>query len=202
MKIICIGRNYIEHAKELNNPVPKSPLVFMKPSTALLLDNKPFYHPDFSNEIHYELEVVLKIKKNGKHIEPQFANAYFDEVALGLDFTARDLQDACKVKGHPWEMAKAFDKSAAVSKFRDIKTLDSKEIKFQLYKNDELVQDGNTKDLIFNFEYLIFYISQFFTLQTGDLIFTGTPSGVGKVSIGDQLKGYLEGELMLECEIK
>jgi 2-keto-4-pentenoate hydratase/2-oxohepta-3-ene-1,7-dioic acid hydratase in catechol pathway len=202
LKIICIGRNYIDHAKELNNPVPKTPLIFMKPSTALLTDGKPFYHPDFSSNIHYELEVVLKICKNGKAIQAQFASGYYDQIGLGIDFTARDLQDQCKDKGHPWEIAKAFDHSAVVGSFIDKNLLNSGEIKFQLYKNGSIVQDGNTKDLIFNFDYLISYISQYFTLQTGDLIFTGTPAGVGKIAIGDHYEGMMEGEKMLDCKIK
>jgi acylpyruvate hydrolase len=202
MKIICIGRNYIDHAKELNNPVPKAPLIFMKPSTALLTDGKPFYHPDFSTNIHYELEVILKICKNGKAIQPQFASGYYDQIGLGIDFTARDLQDQCKDKGHPWEIAKAFDHSAVVGSFTDKNLLNSGEIKFQLSKNGSIVQDGNTKDLIFNFDYLISYISQYFTLQTGDLIFTGTPAGVGKIAVGDHYEGMMEGEKMLDCKIK
>ena len=155
MKIICIGRNYIDHAKELNNPVPKSPLIFMKPSTALLTESKPFYHPDFSANIHYELEVVLKICKNGKAIREEFASAYYDQIGLGIDFTARDLQDQCKDKGHPWEIAKAFDHSAVVGDFKSKNTLDKSGIKFQLVKNGNIVQDGNTNDLIFKFDYLI-----------------------------------------------
>ena len=202
MKILCIGRNYADHAKELNNPVPEAPLMFMKPSTALLTEGKPFYHPDFSSNIHYELEVVLKICKNGKAIQPQFAATYFEEVGLGIDFTARDLQDVCKQKGHPWEIAKAFDHSAVVGQFVSKTSMPSGHIRFQLIKNGIVVQDGNTEDLIFSFEYLISYISRFFTLQTGDLIFTGTPAGVGKIAIGDRLEGVLEGEKILECEIK
>ena len=202
MKIICIGRNYIDHAKELNNPVPKAPLIFMKPSTALLTEGKPFYHPDFSSNIHYELEVVLKICKNGKAIQAQFASGYYDQIGLGIDFTARDLQDQCKDKGHPWEIAKAFDHSAVVGSFTDKSLLNSGEIKFQLSKNGSKVQDGNTKDLIFNFDYLISFISQYFTLQTGDLIFTGTPAGVGKIAIGDHYEGMMEGVKMLDCKIK
>ncbi len=202
MKIICVGRNYEEHARELNNPVPDSPLLFMKPSTALLTDGKPFYHPDFSTNIHYELEIVLKICKNGKAIQPQFASGYYDMVGLGIDFTARDIQDVCKQKGHPWEIAKAFDHSAVVGSFLSKEVLPSGHMKFQLTKNGQVVQNGNTQDLIFSFEYLISYISHYFTLQTGDLIFTGTPAGVGKIAIGDQLKGWLEGQKLLDCEIK
>jgi len=202
MKIICIGRNYRDHAKELNNPVPKSPLVFMKPSTALLLENKPFYYPEFSENIHYELEVVLKICKNGRHVQPKFASSYYEEIALGIDFTARDVQAKCKEKGHPWEKAKAFDHSAVVSSFVDKQTLNTDTIKFQMKKNGEIVQDGDTADLIFNFDYLIEYVSKYFKLQIGDLIFTGTPAGVGPVKIGDQLEGILEGKKILDCLIK
>jgi len=202
MKIICIGRNYRDHAKELNNPVPTTPLIFMKPPTALLLENKPFYYPDFSKDVHYELEVVLKICKNGRHVQPEFAAGYYQEVSLGIDFTARDLQKELKQKGHPWEIAKGFDHSAAVGTFVPLEGLDSTALKFQLHKNEALVQDGNTHDLIFDFEYLICYVSQFFKLQMGDLLFTGTPAGVGPVKIGDELEGTLEGQKLLQCEIK
>lgn len=202
MKIICVGRNYVEHANELNNPVPDAPLLFMKPSTALLTEGKPFYHPAFSENIHYELEVVLKICKNGKAIGTSFASSYYDEVGLGIDFTARDIQDKCKQKGHPWEVAKAFDHSAVVGSFVNKDTLDISNVHFQLLKNGEIVQDGKTSDLLFTFDYLISYISTFFTLQKGDLIFTGTPAGVGKINIGDHYEGMLEGNKMLECHIK
>jgi 2-keto-4-pentenoate hydratase/2-oxohepta-3-ene-1,7-dioic acid hydratase in catechol pathway len=202
MKIICIGRNYRDHAKELNNPVPKSPLVFMKPSTALLLENKPFYHPEFSDNIHYELEVVLKICKNGRSVQPKFASDYYEEIGLGIDFTARDIQAKCKEKGHPWEKAKGFDHSAVLSPFISKDKFDLESIKFQMHKNGELVQDGDTADLIFKFDYLIEYVSKYFKLQIGDLIYTGTPAGVGQVKIGDKLEGFLEGNKILECQIK
>jgi len=202
MKIICIGRNYIDHAKELNNPVPKSPLVFMKPSTALLLENKPFYYPEFTSDLHYELEVVLKICKNGRHVQPQFASDYYEEIGLGIDFTARDIQRKCKEKGHPWEKAKGFDHSAVLSPFFKKEGYDMESIKFQMKKNGELVQNGDTADLIFKFDYLIEYVSQYFKLQIGDLIYTGTPAGVGPVKIGDQLEGFLEGNKILDCLIK
>lgn len=202
MKIICIGRNYIEHAKELSNPIPKSPIIFMKPSTALLTDGKPFYHPDFSSNIHYELEVILKICKNGKAISQKFADSYYNQIGLGIDFTARDVQDESKAKGHPWETAKAFDHSAVTGDFLDKADLHTTELRFQLFKNGHLAQEGNTKDLIFSFSYLISYISRFFTLQTGDIIFTGTPAGVGKIETGDILEGILEGKKLLECKIK
>ena len=199
MKIICIGRNYVDHAKELNNPVPKEPLVFMKPPTALLRLGKPFYYPKFSEEIHYELEVVLKIEKNGRHIEPRFARSYYSTYALGIDFTARDIQRKCKEKGHPWEKAKAFDKSAVISEFVPYKDGD---IEFSLNKNGKQAQIGSTKDLIFDFDFLICYLSKFFTIQHGDYIYTGTPAGVGPVKIGDVLEGFSGNEKLLHCEIK
>ncbi|NNE29812.1 MAG: fumarylacetoacetate hydrolase family protein [Saprospiraceae bacterium] len=206
MKIICIGRNYRDHAKELNNPVPKKPLVFMKPPSALLINKKPFYYPDFSSNIHYEAEVVLKITKNGKYVQPAFAKDYFAEVALGIDFTARDLQSQCKEKGHPWEIAKGFDGSAVLSEFVPFDKVDQNGIEFTFSKNGEIVQRGNTNDLIFPFEYLIQYVSQFFKLQMGDLIFTGTPAGVGPVKPGDILRGDFnqlkEEEPLLYCEVK
>lgn len=203
MKIFCIGRNYVDHALELNNPVPKSPLIFMKPQTALLSDGKPFFHPDFSENIHHEIELVLKIKKNGKNIVPGFGADYFDAIGLGIDFTARDLQDKLKEKGQPWELAKAFDNSAVLGNFIDKSELgDLAAIEFSLTKNGDIVQQGNSKDLIFTFGYLIEYISRFFTLQTGDLIYTGTPAGVGPVKPGDVLEGFLGDQSMLKCEIK
>ena len=203
MKIFCIGRNYRDHAKELNNPVPKKPLVFMKPPSALLVNNKPFYYPEFTNDLHYELEIVLKVSKNGRHVQKEFAHKYYDQVALGIDFTARDIQAQCKAKGHPWEIAKGFDNSAALSPFVNISDLkDEKAIKFQMKKNGALVQDGDTSDLIFDFDHLIVYLSQFFKLQQGDVIYTGTPAGVGPVQIGDVLEGFLEGEKLLETSIK
>ena len=201
MKIFCIGRNYADHAAELNNPLPKKPMVFMKPPTALLTDEKPFYHPDFSENIHFELELVLKIKKNGKAVLPQFASDYYDSIGLGIDFTARDLQDQCKEKGHPWEIAKAFDHSAALGKFIPMNEIDQYKIHFELKVNGNIRQHGESKDLIFDFNHLICHISQFFTLQQGDLIYTGTPAGVGKVKIGDHLEGFLEGKKLLDCKI-
>ena len=202
MKIFCIGRNYAEHAKELNNAVPTKPLIFMKPPTALLLDEKPFYYPDFTNNLHHELEIVLKISKNGKAIEPEFAHRYYEQIALGIDFTARDLQDELKAKGQPWEVAKAFDNSAVLGNFRPLSHYDASDIKFHLTKNGTPVQVGTTADLIFSFDTLIAYISKFFTLQQGDLIYTGTPAGVGPVKVGDVLEGYLGEEKLLHCEIK
>ncbi|MGX5691473.1 fumarylacetoacetate hydrolase family protein [Arcticibacter tournemirensis] len=203
MKIIAVGRNYAEHAKELNNPVPVTPVIFMKPDTAILKDNSPFYHPDFSEDVHYEVEVVLKISKEGKHISEKFAGNYFDEIGLGIDFTARDIQQKHKEKGLPWELAKAFDNSAPVSRFiSKSQFADLYNINFSLALNENFVQKGNTKDLLFSFERLIAFISQYITLKKGDLIFTGTPEGVGKVSIGDRLTGYIENEKLLDFEIK
>ena len=202
MKIFCIGRNYLEHAKELNNAVPTKPLIFMKPPTALLLENKPFYYPEFTKNLHHEIEVVLKISKNGKAIQPEFAHRYYDKIGLGIDFTARDVQDELKAKGQPWEIAKGFDNSAVLSDFVDLKDFDKTNISFQLHKNGEIVQKGTTKDLIFSFDTVVSYISQFFTLQQGDLIYTGTPEGVGAVKIGDKLEGFLEGKPMFICDIK
>ncbi|MEM8526733.1 MAG: fumarylacetoacetate hydrolase family protein [Bacteroidota bacterium] len=206
MKIICIGRNYANHAKELNNSVPSKPLVFMKPPSALLVNNKPFYYPDFSTNIHYELEVVLKICRNGRHIQPEFAHKYYEQIALGIDFTARDLQAQCKEKGHPWEIAKGFDSSAVLSNFVSTDLVNRKAIEFYLTKNEKRVQHGNTKDLIFPFDELIVHVSKFFKLQQGDMIYTGTPAGVGPIQIGDVLKGTLvtkDGEQeLLSCEIR
>jgi acylpyruvate hydrolase len=202
MKIFCIGRNYVEHAKELNNAVPTKPLVFMKPPTALLLENKPFYYPDFTKNLHHEIEIVLRISKNGKAIQPEFANRYYDKIALGIDFTARDVQDDLKAKGQPWELAKAFDNSAVLSNFVELKDFDASNIAFSMTKNGETVQQGTTQDLIFSFDTLVSFLSNYFTLQQGDLIYTGTPAGVGPVKVGDRLEGFLEGKSMFVCEIK
>ena len=192
MKIICIGRNYVDHAKELNNPIPTNPVVFMKPSSALLLKNKPFYIPEFSEEIHHEVELVIKIGKNGRHVQPEFAKDYYKEIALGIDFTARDVQKRLKEKGHPWEISKSFDHSAVLSEFIPVERVNRSAIPFHLTKNGEVVQKGNTKDMIFSMEEIITYVSKFFKLQMGDYIFTGTPAGVGSVAIGDRLEGHLE----------
>lgn len=203
MKIFCIGRNYVEHAKELNNPVPTTPVIFMKPPTALVTDNKPVYYPDFTQNLHYEGEIVLRISKSGRTIQPEFASRYYDAVAFGIDFTARDVQDTLKAKGQPWEIAKAFDQSAPISGFLSIDALrDRQNIHFQLRKNGQVVQDGHTADLIFSFDYVISYLSRYFTLQQGDYIFTGTPAGVGAVHVGDVLEGFIEGNLLLTCAVK
>ena len=192
MKIICIGRNYMAHAKELNNPVPSQPVVFMKPPSALLINEKPFYYPEFSKDIHYETEIVLKICKNGRHIQAEFAMDYFKEVSLGIDFTARDLQSELKAKKHPWELAKGFDSSAVIGRFIPITQLPSvSNIEFYLDLNGEKVQHGFSKDMIFSFTDIICFVSKYFKLQMGDLIYTGTPAGVGPVQIGDQLNASI-----------
>lgn len=203
MKIIAVGRNYIDHAKELNNPVPESPVIFMKPDTAALKDNKDFYYPEFSKDIHFEVELVVRICNEGKHVSKKFAHKYFDAVGLGIDFTARDLQAELKAKGLPWELAKAFDHSAVISHLipkEEIKDLN--DITFSLLKNGEIVQQGNSKDMIFDIESLIVYISKFITLRKGDLIYTGTPAGVGPVVIGDKLEGFINGDSMFQTQIK
>jgi len=203
MKIFCIGRNYGEHAAELNNAIPESPVVFMKPHTALLTDNKPFYYPNFTKDLHYECEIVLRICKNGKAVQPKFASTYYDAVTVGIDFTARDLQDKQKQKGLPWEIAKAFDSSAVIGKWKPLSLLpQNPPYNFKLQLNSNLVQHGNTADLLFSFDTIISYISQYFALNMGDIIFTGTPKGVGPVAIGDRLQASLFDEELLNFEIK
>lgn len=203
MKIICIGRNYAGHAKELNNKAPEQPVFFMKPDSALLLKNKPFFIPEFSKEIHHEVELVVKINRLGKHIEKKFANRYYDEIGLGIDFTARDIQNQCKEKGLPWEIAKAFDNSAALGNFINVGQLtDKSAINFELTKNNKLVQKGVSSSMLFSIDEIIAYISKFVTLKIGDLIYTGTPAGVGPVAIGDRLIGKLEGEVMFDFKVK
>lgn len=202
MKIFCVGRNYSEHARELGNAVPESPVIFCKPDTALLKNDEPFYLPGFSNDVHHEVELVIKISKVGKKIQEQFAGNYFNEIGLGIDFTARDLQSSLKAKGLPWELAKGFDGSAPLGNFINVKDVDLKNIGFTLNKNGNLVQTGNSGNMIFSFEKIISFVSQYFTLKVGDLIYTGTPAGVGKVEIGDKLEGFIEGKIMLTCEIK
>ncbi len=203
MKILAIGRNYANHAKELNNPVPAEPVVFSMPDSALLKSNKDFYYPDFSKDIHHEVEIVVKISRVGKNIPIEFAHRYYTEIGLGIDFTARDIQAECKKKGLPWEKAKAFDGAAPISKFitkdqfKDVNQMD-----FHLDINGKRVQTGNTANMIFSIDYLIAYLSQFFTLKIGDLIYTGTPEGVGPVKIGDHLEGALEGEQLLDFKVK
>lgn len=203
MKIIAIGRNYTEHIEELKNERSDAPVVFLKPDTALLKNNTPFYHPDFSENIHHEVEIVLKVCKEGKHIKKEFASRYFDEIGIGIDFTARDLQDKCKAKGLPWEIAKGFNGSAPIGQFISIKEIpDLENINFHLLINGELRQKGNTSMMLFDFGSIIEYVSNFFTLKKGDLIFTGTPAGVGKVNIGDHLEAFIEDQKLLDFEIK
>ena len=203
MKIICIGRNYHDHINELNNKITKEPLFFLKPDTSIQPKGHPFFIPDFSNNIHYEVELVIKISKNGKNIDEQFSHKYYEEIGLGIDFTARDIQQECKELGHPWEKAKGFDGSAQIShKFINKNELDLNNINFKLEKNQKIVQNGNSKDMIYSFDYIISYVSKFYTLRAGDLIYTGTPAGVGKVEIGDKLVGYLNEEKILSVNIK
>ncbi|MDP4186032.1 MAG: fumarylacetoacetate hydrolase family protein [Bacteroidota bacterium] len=203
MKIICIGQNYFRHALEMNSTVPANPMFFLKPDSAYLRNNHPFFLPDFSNEIHHEIEIVVKISRLGKCIEPQFAHRYYDEIGLGIDFTARDLQRECIANGWPWEMSKAFDQSACVGEFMDKSKLgDLHNIDFSLTLNGKTVQQGNTADMAFYIDDLIAYISKFMTLKIGDLIFTGTPQGIGPVHINDQLEGFIGNQKMLECRIK
>ena len=203
MKIICIGRNYVDHAKELNNPVPKEPVFFMKPDTALIQSRNPFIYPSFSNDIHHEIELVVKISKIGKHIEERFAHKYYEEISVGVDFTARDVQQQCKEKGLPWEKAKAFDGSAPTGKFVNISEInDINNLNFSLQINGETKQKGNTKDMLFNINQIIAYVSQFVTLKIGDYIFTGTPAGVGPIKIGDKLDCFLEDKKLLSFNVK
>lgn len=203
MKIVCIGRNYAEHVKEMKAESPGNPVFFMKGENAIVRNGDPFFYPDFSQEVHHEVEIVLKVSRNGKHIEKKFAHKYFDEITVGIDFTARDLQAECKKKGLPWEMAKAFDYSAPIGKFIS-KTdfVDIYTIPFHLDINGTTIQSGNTRDLLFKFDAVIEYVSKFVTLKMGDLIFTGTPAGVGPVSIGDKLEAYIGHEKLLECNVR
>ena len=203
MKIICIGRNYHDHISELKNKITNEPLFFLKPDTAIQPKGHPFFIPDFSNNIHYEIELVIKVSKNGKNINEQFSHKYYEEIGLGIDFTARDIQNQCKELGHPWEKAKGFDGSAQIShKFINKNDLDLNNICFKLEKNQQIVQNGNSKDMIYSFDYIISYVSKFYTLRAGDLIYTGTPAGVDRVEIGDKLIGYLEEEKILSVNIK
>lgn len=203
MKIICIGRNYLAHVKELDNDLPTQPMFFMKPATALLLPHNPFFYPDFSKEIHYETELVLRICKSGRSIDEKFASNYYDAITVGIDFTARDLQRECKAKGHPWEIAKAFDSSAPIGEFKKISTLKSPDdIAFGMKLNGEWVQQGHSRDMIFSFDKIISHVSRFVTLKEGDYIFTGTPQGVGEVHIGDKLELFLEGESVFWFRVK
>jgi len=201
MKIICIGRNYSDHVKEMGNSISKSPIFFLKPNSALLPKRNPFFIPNFSNEIHYEVELVYKIKKVGKSIDQSFSKNYYSEIGFGIDFTARDLQEECKKNGHPWEIAKSFDQSALVSEnFMDLNSLNK--LNFSLLKNGEIVQESNANKMIFNIDQIISYVSNYMTLKTGDLIFTGTPSGVGPIKIGDCLEGFINDKSMFKVNIK
>lgn len=202
MKIICIGRNYADHITELGNERPENPVIFMKPDTALLRNNEPFYYPEFSSDVHYECELLIKIKKEGKSIDPKFASKYYDEIGLGIDFTARDIQSHAKEKGLPWERAKAFNGSAPISDFISKENFDITNTEFSLELNGELVQSGNTSLMLWPVDEIIAYVSKYFTLKTGDIIFTGTPKGVGPVKIGDQLKGSLAGQEMFCFDVK
>jgi 2-keto-4-pentenoate hydratase/2-oxohepta-3-ene-1,7-dioic acid hydratase in catechol pathway len=203
MKIICIGRNYAEHAKELGNNVPTEPVFFCKPDSAILPRSNPLFIPPFTNDLHYEVELIIKIDRLGKNIEEQFADRYYSTIGLGIDFTARDVQEEQKKKGLPWEKAKAFDGSAVVGKdFLSLEEFDRTNIRFSLKKNGEVVQNGSSSDMIFNFNKIIAYVSQFMTLKIGDLIFTGTPSGVGPVAINDVLEGFLGDKKMFKVNIK
>jgi 2-keto-4-pentenoate hydratase/2-oxohepta-3-ene-1,7-dioic acid hydratase in catechol pathway len=203
MKIICVGRNYAEHAKELGNAVPEAPVLFMKAKNALLLPGKPFYYPEFTRDVHYEAELVVKLCKNGKHVGERFARKYYEQITVGLDFTARDVQQRQKEKGLPWEIAKAFDDSAAVGQFQPIpEGKDVQDYRFELRRNGATVQTGHAADMLHSIDKVIAYASTFFSLNIGDLIFTGTPAGVGPVALHDRLEGFLEGQKVLEVSIK
>lgn len=204
MKIICVGRNYTEHIEELNNEKPTDPVLFMKPDTAILLKKQPFFIPPFSEDVHYEVEVLVRINRVGKHIQQKFAHKYYDEIGLGIDFTARDLQQKLKDKGLPWEKAKAFDGAAVICQKWQKKELfeDVDNISFRLQKNGETVQQSATSHMLWKIDELIEYISQYFTLKIGDIIFTGTPAGVGPVKIGDELTGFLENEQLFSIQVK
>ncbi len=203
MKLICIGRNYTEHIKELDNEKPTDPVVFLKPDTAILLKKQPFFIPDFSNDVHYEVEILVKINKVGKHIAKKFAHKYYDEIGLGIDFTARDLQKQLKDKGLPWEKAKGFDGAAVIGEWMPVKEIDDvNAIEFSLKKNENIVQLGNTSHMLWKIDELIEYVSKYFTLKIGDIIFTGTPAGVGKVITNDKLKGFIEDKEMFSITVK
>ena len=203
MKLICIGRNHAQHISELNNEKPKEPVIFLKPDTAILLKKQPFFIPDFSDEVHHEVEVLVKINRVGKYIDSKFAHKYYDQIGLGIDFTARDLQQKLKEKGLPWEKSKAFDGSAVVGKWVSKSNFESlSNLQFSLHKNDEIVQSASTNEMLWNIDDIIAYISQFFTLKIGDIIFTGTPSGVSRVQPNDSLKGYIGEEEFFSIKVK
>lgn len=203
MKILAVGRNYVEHIRELNNERPSEPVIFTKPDTALVINNQPFYYPEFSQDVHYEVEILLKIQQTGKNIEPKFAHNYYDHIGIGIDFTARDLQHKAKEKGLPWAIAKGFDGSAPISEFYPITQFpDINHLNFGLKVDGKVKQQGNTDLMLFSFDHIIAYISRFFTLKKGDIIFTGTPKGVGPVAIGMTLTAFIEDQTLLTCEIK
>jgi 2-keto-4-pentenoate hydratase/2-oxohepta-3-ene-1,7-dioic acid hydratase in catechol pathway len=203
MKIICIGRNYVDHAKELNNPVPEKPVFFLKPDTALVIKNRPFFYPDFSNDVHHEIELVIRIQRLGRSIAEKFAPRYYSQIGLGVDFTARDLQNEMRQKGLPWEISKGFDYSAPISEFYPVADFgDIGNLAFRLDVNGRTVQQGSSRDMIFSFDKIIAYVSRFMTLKTGDLIFTGTPAGVGPVKIGDHLECYLQERKLMDFFVK
>ena len=203
MKLICIGRNYTDHIKELENEKPTDPVVFLKPDTSILLKKQPFFIPDFSNDVHHEVEILVKINKVGKHIAKKFAHKYYDDIGLGIDFTARDLQAQLKAKGLPWEKAKAFDGAAVIGEWLPKKTFDDlNNLNFSLKKNDDVVQNGNTSLMLWKIDEIIEYVSKYFTLKIGDIIFTGTPAGVGKVIANDKLKGFIEDKQLFSITVK
>jgi len=203
MKIFAVGRNYVEHIEELNNQRPEEPVIFSKPETALIRKNLPFFYPEISQDIHHEIEIVLRISKHGKNIQEKFAHKYYDQIGLGIDFTARDLQQKLKEKGLPWDLAKGFDGSAPISEFFSINQFnDLNDLNFSLNVNGETRQKGNTSLMLFNFNYIVSFVSKYFTLKKGDYIYTGTPKGVGPVVIGDTLEGYLENEKVLHVDVK
>lgn len=203
MKIICIGKNYLDHIKEMGNKeTPSVPIIFMKPDTSIIKNNNPFYHPDFSNNIHFETEVIVRVCKEGKNVQEKFAHNYYDQFGLGIDFTARDIQNELKEKGLPWERAKSFNGAAPISQLIPIENQDIQNIDFSLKQNGNIVQNGNTSQMIFNIDQIISFISSFILLKVGDIIFTGTPSGVDKINIGDRLEGFIEDKKMLDFEVK
>lgn len=202
MKIICVGRNYIDHINELSNEKPSEPVIFLKADSSVLSKDAPFVIPEFSNDVHYEVEVLVKINKVGKYISPKFASKYYNQIGLGIDFTARDLQSKLKAKGLPWEISKSFDGAAVLGDFVDKEQFaDMQNLSFQLQKNGEVVQSGNTQDMLWPIDELVAYVSQFFTLKMGDVIFTGTPAGVGQINSGDELKGFLEDKIMFTVKV-
>ena len=202
MKLICIGRNYVKHIEELDNEKPESPIIFLKPDSSLIINNDPFYYPEFSSEIHYEVEILVKIKKVGKSIPINFAHKYYDRIGLGIDLTARDLQNKAKTKGLPWDLAKGFNGSAPISHFIPKDPFNVRDLNFSLKLNGNTVQSSNTSLMIWPIDEMIAYVSQYMTLKKGDILFTGTPEGVGPIKIGDQLEGFIESQNMFDFEIR